>query len=82
MVDSVMKTSQSLIDYGWSRERAPVDTFIMALAASICERNDYDEQVIFLSMSLSSVLPITSSDSLCEPHLLFLHTFYFHPIVG
>ncbi|KAK4747747.1 hypothetical protein SAY87_014333 [Trapa incisa] len=45
MVDSVMKTSLEVIEYGWSRDRAPVDTFIMGLAASIRERIDHDEQV-------------------------------------
>ncbi|XP_031390031.1 phosphatidylinositol 4-kinase alpha 1 [Punica granatum] len=45
MVESVLKASREVIEYGWSRDRAPVDTFIMGLAASIRERNDYDEQV-------------------------------------
>ena len=45
MFESVMKTSCEIIESCWSKERAPVDTFIMGLAASIRERNDYDEQV-------------------------------------
>ena len=46
MFESVMKTSCEIIESCWSKERAPVDTFIMGLAASIRERNDYDEQVL------------------------------------
>lgn len=45
MFESVMKTSCEIIESCWSKERAPVDTFIMGLATSIRERNDYDEQV-------------------------------------
>ncbi|KAF8390317.1 hypothetical protein HHK36_024842 [Tetracentron sinense] len=44
MCESVMKTSCEIIEFGWSKDRAPVDTFIMGLAASIRERNDYEEQ--------------------------------------
>lgn len=40
-----MKTSCQIIESGWTKDRAPVDTFILGLAASIRERNDYDEQV-------------------------------------
>ena len=40
-----MKTSCGIIESCWSKERAPVDTFIMGLAASILEQNDYEEQV-------------------------------------
>lgn len=58
MIDSVMKTSREVIEYGWSTDRALVDTFIMGLAASIREWYDYDErQVVFLSLNLSSLLP-------------------------
>lgn len=45
MFDSVLKTSCEIIDYGWTKDRTPVDTFIMGLAASIREHNDYEEQV-------------------------------------
>lgn len=45
MFETVMKTSCEIIESGWTKDRAPVDTFIMGLAASIRERNDYDEQV-------------------------------------
>ncbi|CAN1255641.1 Phosphatidylinositol 4-kinase alpha 1 [Linum perenne] len=44
MFESVMKTSCQIIDSGWTKDRAPVDTFILGLATSIRERNDYDEQ--------------------------------------
>lgn len=46
MFETVMKTSCEIIESGWTKDRAPVDTFIMGLATSIRERNDYDEQVI------------------------------------
>lgn len=45
MFETVMKTSCEIIESGWTKDRAPVDTFIMGLATSIRERNDYDEQV-------------------------------------
>ncbi|KAM1348849.1 hypothetical protein PS2_003026 [Malus domestica] len=45
MFESVMKTSCEIIESCWTKERAPVDTFIMGLATSIRERNDYEEQV-------------------------------------
>ncbi|CAM8920616.1 unnamed protein product [Rhodiola kirilowii] len=44
MFESVIKTSCEIIEFGWSKDRAPVDTFILGLATSIRERNDYDEQ--------------------------------------
>lgn len=45
MFDSVLKTSCEIIEYGWTKDRAPVDTFIMGLATSIREPNDYEEKV-------------------------------------
>lgn len=45
MFVSVVRTSCEIIEFGWSKDRAPVDTFIMGLATSIRERNDYEEQV-------------------------------------
>ncbi|XP_042066521.1 phosphatidylinositol 4-kinase alpha 1-like isoform X1 [Salvia splendens] len=44
MFKSVLKTCCELIEFGWSRDRAPLDTFIMGLATSIRERNDYEEE--------------------------------------
>ncbi|XP_030524992.1 phosphatidylinositol 4-kinase alpha 1 isoform X4 [Rhodamnia argentea] len=44
MVESVMKASCEVIEFGWSKDRAPIDTFINGLAGSVRERNDYDEQ--------------------------------------
>ncbi|KAK4284694.1 hypothetical protein QN277_001489 [Acacia crassicarpa] len=44
MFESVTKASCQIIESCWSKERAPVDTYIMGLAASIRERNDYEEQ--------------------------------------
>ncbi|CDY64591.1 BnaCnng44230D [Brassica napus] len=45
MIESIFKTSCEIIESGWDKDRAPVDTFIMGLASSIRERNDYEEQV-------------------------------------
>lgn len=44
MYESVLKTSCEIIEFGWSKDRSPVDTFIMGLATSIRERNDYEEE--------------------------------------
>ncbi|KZV17745.1 hypothetical protein F511_01554 [Dorcoceras hygrometricum] len=44
MFDSVLKTCCEIIEFGWVKDRSPVDTFIMGLAASIRERNDYEEE--------------------------------------
>ncbi|KAM7479286.1 hypothetical protein LguiA_027499 [Lonicera macranthoides] len=43
MFESVLKTSCEIIEFGWSKDRAPVETFVTGLAASICEQNDYEE---------------------------------------
>lgn len=48
MFDSVLKTSCEIIEFGWSKDRSPVDTFILGLATSIRERNDYEEKVSFV----------------------------------
>ncbi|KAH7684907.1 Phosphatidylinositol kinase protein [Dioscorea alata] len=44
MFVTVTKLSCEIIEFGWSKDRALVDTFIMGLAACIRERNDYEEQ--------------------------------------
>ncbi|XP_074333514.1 phosphatidylinositol 4-kinase alpha 1 isoform X1 [Apium graveolens] len=44
MYESVLKTSCEIIEFGWSKDRSPIDTFIMGLATSIRERNDYEEE--------------------------------------
>ncbi|XP_024959185.1 phosphatidylinositol 4-kinase alpha 1 isoform X3 [Cynara cardunculus var. scolymus] len=44
MFESVLKASCEIIEYGWTKDRAPVDTFIMGLATSIRERSDYEEE--------------------------------------
>lgn len=49
MFDAVAMTSCEIVKFGWSKDKAPVDTFIMGLASSIRERNDYDEQVCMKS---------------------------------
>ena len=48
MFESVLKASCEIIEYGWTKDRAPVDTFIMGLATSIRERNDYEEEVGYI----------------------------------
>lgn len=45
MYESVLKTCCQIIESGWAKDRAPVDTFILGLCTSIRERNDFDEQV-------------------------------------
>lgn len=45
MFETVLKTSCEIIEFGWSKDRAPVDTFILGLATSIRGRNEYDEEV-------------------------------------
>ncbi|CAD5315026.1 unnamed protein product [Arabidopsis thaliana] len=45
MLESIFKTSCEIIESAWAKDRAPVDNFIMGLASSIRERNDYEEQV-------------------------------------
>ncbi len=49
MFESVTKTSCQIIESCWTKEWAPVDTYIMGLATSIRERNDYEEQVGLIS---------------------------------
>ncbi|VFQ72155.1 unnamed protein product [Cuscuta campestris] len=43
MFESVVKTSCEIIEFGWKNDRSPVETFILGLATSIRERNDYEE---------------------------------------
>lgn len=45
MFESVLKTSCEIVEFGWSKDRSPVDTFIMGLATSIRERVDHEEEV-------------------------------------
>ncbi|CAA0827597.1 Phosphatidylinositol 4-kinase alpha 1 [Striga hermonthica] len=44
MFESVLKTCCEIIEFGWAKDRSPVDTFVMGLATSIRERNDYEEE--------------------------------------
>ncbi|CAL9779627.1 unnamed protein product [Musa acuminata subsp. burmannicoides] len=44
MFETVTKLCCEIIEFGWSKDRALVDTFIMGLASCIRERNDYEEQ--------------------------------------
>ncbi|KAL5722458.1 1-phosphatidylinositol 4-kinase [Ranunculus cassubicifolius] len=43
MFTSVIKTSSEIVEFGWSKDRGPVETFIVGLAAHIRERSDYEE---------------------------------------
>ncbi|GMJ06801.1 hypothetical protein like AT1G49340 [Hibiscus trionum] len=45
LFEGVLKTCCEIIQSGWAKDRAPIDTFIIGLATSIRERNDYEEQV-------------------------------------
>lgn len=45
MLESLTKTSCEIIEFGWTKDKAPVDTFIIGLTTSVRERNDYEEQV-------------------------------------
>ncbi|XP_051147386.1 phosphatidylinositol 4-kinase alpha 1-like isoform X2 [Andrographis paniculata] len=44
MFRSVLKTCCEIIEFGWAKDRPPVDAFIMGLATSIRDRNDYEEE--------------------------------------
>lgn len=54
MFESVLKTSCEIIKFGWSKDRSPVDTFLMGLATSIRERNDYEEEVCCVLLFLKT----------------------------
>ncbi|KAG0451183.1 hypothetical protein HPP92_026558 [Vanilla planifolia] len=43
MFEAITKLSCELVEFGWCKDRALVDTFIMGLAACVRERNDYEE---------------------------------------
>ncbi|XP_056844326.1 phosphatidylinositol 4-kinase alpha 1-like isoform X2 [Raphanus sativus] len=43
--ESVSKICCEIIESGWAKDRALVNTFIVGLASRIHEKNDYDEQV-------------------------------------
>ncbi|VAI01599.1 unnamed protein product [Triticum turgidum subsp. durum] len=44
LFEAVVKLSCEVIEFGWTKDRALVDTFIMRLAAYVRERNDYEEE--------------------------------------
>ncbi|XP_062212194.1 phosphatidylinositol 4-kinase alpha 1-like [Phragmites australis] len=43
LFEAVVKLSCEIIEFGWTKDRALVDTFIMRLAAYVREQNDYEE---------------------------------------
>ena len=45
MFDSVLKTCCGIVEFGWNKDRSPVDTFIIGLATSTRERNEYGDEV-------------------------------------
>ena len=44
MFESVTKASCDIITSGWDKDRAPIESFILALATNIKERIEYGEQ--------------------------------------
>ncbi|EMS59724.1 hypothetical protein TRIUR3_14759 [Triticum urartu] len=46
LFEAVVKLSCEIIEFGWTKDRALVDTFIMRLAAYVRERNDYEEELL------------------------------------
>lgn len=60
MFESICKISCKIIESGWAKDRASVDTFIVGLASSIHERNDYEEQVTTLNLSLGWLIHLYS----------------------
>ncbi|KAL6909487.1 hypothetical protein ACP4OV_001768 [Aristida adscensionis] len=44
LFEAVVKLSCEIIEFGWTKDRALVDTFIMRLAAYVRERNDYETE--------------------------------------
>ncbi|VAI01600.1 unnamed protein product [Triticum turgidum subsp. durum] len=46
LFEAVVKLSCEVIEFGWTKDRALVDTFIMRLAAYVRERNDYEEELL------------------------------------
>jgi hypothetical protein len=54
----VVKLSCEIIEFGWTKDRALVDTFITQLVAYVCERNGYEEVfLIFLSLLFFAGIP-------------------------
>jgi phosphatidylinositol 4-kinase len=51
LFEAVVKLSCEIIEFGWTKDRALVDTFIMRLAAYVRERNDYEEVFPFSLIS-------------------------------
>lgn len=66
MFESVLKTSCEIIEFGWSKDRSPVDTFIMGLATSIRERADYEEEVSFILLVVSQIQIMCNAHSFVE----------------
>lgn len=57
--ESVSKICCEIIESGWAKDRALVNTFIVGLASRIHEKNDYDEQVT-LNVSRSWISHLSS----------------------
>lgn len=66
LFEAVVKLSCEIIEFGWTKDRALVDTFIMRLAAYVRERNDYEEEVFFLIFCHHMKIPCPSKIS-CNP---------------
>lgn len=48
MFENILKTSREIIEFGWTRDRTPVDSFITGIATSVRER--YEEQVVICTV--------------------------------
>jgi len=78
----VVKLSCEIIEFGWTKDRALVDTFIMRLAAYVRERNDYEEEVFpfaFLLTSSWKFCDLGRLEELLEPRIflvLYIVTIY------
>jgi len=73
-----MKASCQIIESCWNKERAPVDTYIMGLATSIRERNDYEEQVHILIVTCPQMqkLAINKNKCICANTVLSFFFFF------
>jgi hypothetical protein len=78
LFEAVVKLSCEIIEFGWTKDRALVDTFIMRLAAYVRERNDYGEEV-FLPFSLYCCLLL---EYCLDPDFLLLELWCLYYTLG
>jgi hypothetical protein len=82
MFESVTKASCQIIESCWTKERAPVDTYIMGLATSIRERNDYGEQVHIIVPHISTMQKLIILCLYIHAYLLVWEFIHFHIFCG